>query len=80
MQAKHFVEKMPSAAAPIGSGTTNSAAFDSTPSTRPRISVVTRATASASALREMSLRRGDGVMTRVSEIVELREAQLVAER
>ena len=46
----------------MGSGTTNSAAFDSTPSTLPRISVVTRATASASAFLEMSLRRGDGVM------------------
>jgi len=62
LQAKHFVEKMPSDMAPIGSGTTNSAAFDSTPSTLPRISVVTRATASASAFLEMSLRRGDGVM------------------
>ena len=75
----------------MGSGTTNSAAFDSTPSTLPRISVVTRATASASAFLEMSLRRGDGVMvgassstpsTRLSQVDpetrELREAQLVA--
>ena len=51
----------------MGSGTTNSAAFDSTPSTLPRISVVTRATASASAFLEMSLRRGDGVMVGASQ-------------